>query len=91
MAEHVAHGHLETGRIVHVLAVVVTERLLIEVAKQMEQFDAHIGTIDTALQQRPEVLKAVGVDATVDVFDDMINNLMRVLPGQALVGEQKSV
>jgi hypothetical protein len=89
MAEHVGHSHLESGLIVHVLAVVLTERLLIEVTKQMERFDAHISTVDTTLQQRPEVLKAVGVNASIDILDSVIHNRVSVLSGQSLVGEQR--
>jgi hypothetical protein len=88
MTEYVAHGGFKAGLIVHVLAVVVTESLLIEVAKQMERLNAHIRPVDTALQQRPKVLKAVGVNASVDVLDSMVNNRVSVLPSQSLVGEQ---
>jgi hypothetical protein len=88
MAEHVAHSHFKAGLIVHVLAVVVPERLLIEVAKQMERFDAHISTVDAALQQRPEVFKAVGVDAPVDVLDSVIDDRMGILASQSLIGEK---
>ena len=89
MAEHVGHSQFKAALIVKCLAVVVPERLLIEVAKQMKRFDAHISTVDTSLQQRPEVFEAVGVNATVDVLDGVIYDLMRVLPGQSLIGEKE--
>ena len=88
MAEHIGHGKFKAALIVQCLAVVVPERLLIEVTKQMEWFDAHISTVDATLQQRPEVFKAVGVDATVDVFDGMIDDLVCILPGQTLIREK---
>ena len=59
--------------------MVVPERLLIEVAEQMERFDAHIGSADASLQQAPEVLKAIGMDATINILDSMIYNLMGIL------------
>ncbi len=61
MAEYVAHSSLKAGLIVHVLAVVVAERLLIQVAKQVEGFNGNISAADAALQQAPEVLKAIGI------------------------------
>jgi hypothetical protein len=42
------------------LAIIETERSLVDVAKQMERFDRNTGAGDGALQQRPEILKAVG-------------------------------
>ena len=47
MAEYVGHSSFKTGLIVHVLAVVVPERLLIKVAKEMEGFNAYIRAIDS--------------------------------------------
>ena len=83
MAEHVGHGSFEPGLIVHVFAIVVAEKLLIEVTEKMKRFDAHIRTVDTALQERPEVLKAVGVDTTIDILDGVIDNRMSVLSSQS--------
>ena len=89
MAEDVGHGGFKPRLVVHVQAVVVAERLLIEVTKEMERLDTHVGSADTALEQAPEVLKAVGVDAIVDVFDGVIHNLVSVLPRKSLVGEKR--
>lgn len=57
--DDVGRSGFKPGLVILVLAVVVAERLLIEVAKQMERFDTHIGSAQAALQQRPEVLKAI--------------------------------
>jgi hypothetical protein len=54
----------------------------------MEWFDAHISTVDAALEKRPEILKAVGVDAPVYIFNGVIDDRMSVLSSQSLVGEQ---
>lgn len=89
MAKHIPHGGLKAALVIHVLAVVVTEALLIEVAKQMERFDAHIGTVYTALQQRPEVFEAVRVDATVHVLYGVVHDLMRVVAGETLIRKQE--
>lgn len=65
LAEHLVHGQRETLTIVHVFAIVVAERLFIEVTEKMKRFHAHIRARDAAFQQRPEILKAIGVYATV--------------------------
>jgi hypothetical protein len=55
-----ADGHIETisvtERILRCCTIVIAERLLIELTEKMERFDAHIGSVDAALQQAPEVL-----------------------------------
>ena len=54
----------------------------------MEWFDTNVGSGDAALKQRPEVLKAVGVNLPINVFLGMVNNLMGVLGSQSVVGRQ---
>ena len=39
MTKHIRHGSFKPGLIVHVLAVVVTAALLIQVAEQVEGFN----------------------------------------------------
>jgi hypothetical protein len=41
------------------LSVVESVGLFIQVAKQMERFDTHVGTVNAALQETPEILKAI--------------------------------
>lgn len=55
----------------------------------MERLDTHIGSADASLQQAPEVLKAIGVYAPIDVLDSMIHDLMGIISGQPFVGEQE--
>ena len=65
------------------LPVVIAESLLIEVTEKMKRFDANIGSVDAALQEAPEVLKAIGVDVTIDVFDGVIDDLMGIVASQS--------
>ena len=37
----------------------------------------------------PEVFKAVSMDATVHVLDSMVNDLMGIIVGESIVGEQR--
>ena len=79
LAADLGHGELEALAVVHVLAVVVAKSLLVKVAEKMKRFHTHIRARDAALQQRPEVLKAVRVYATIHVLHGMVNNLVRVI------------
>ena len=49
------------------LAQVEREHALVEVAEQVEGLNVDVGAVQPALQQRPEVLRAVGVDLPIDV------------------------
>lgn len=68
-------GNGETVSIIG-LAIVETERLFIEVAEQMERFNAHISPLEPTLEQAPEVFNGVGVDVAAHIFNGMINDLM---------------
>ena len=56
--------------------IVVAENLFINVAEQMERFDANVGSFESTLEQAPEVLKAIGVNLSIDVPNGMVNNLV---------------
>jgi hypothetical protein len=52
----------------------------------MKRLHANVGPRNAALEQRPEILKAVSVYATVNVLSRVIYDLMRVVAGQSIVG-----
>ena len=54
----------------------------------MEWFDTNVASRDAALEQRPEVLKAVGVNLTINVLLGMVNNFVGVLGSQTVIGAQ---
>src|SRR6266568_316603 len=54
----------------------------------MEWLYAHIGAVDSALQQAPEVFQPIGMDAAIHVLHGVIDNLMRVIALQSFVGKQ---
>ena len=60
------------------LRVVEAKRLFVQVAEQMERFDAHVGALHGALQERPEVLQAVGVDLPVHVGFGVVDDVVDV-------------
>ena len=53
---------------VRILAVVVPERLFVQVPEQVKRFHAHVRAVQAALEQAPEVLQAVRVDIAANVL-----------------------
>ena len=88
LAEYLAHAQLKPLRIGQALAVVVSERLFVEVTKEMKRFDTHIRAMDTALEKRPEILKAIRVYAAIHVLNSVIYNLVRIVASEPFIGEQ---
>ena len=83
LAADLRHSEREALSVVHILAVVVTEHLFVEVAIEMKRFHADIGTMQPALYEAPEVLQRVRVDAAMHVFNSMIYHLMVVVAVQS--------
>ena len=59
---HHAEQHLGKTLAVLRFAVVESEHLLIQVAREMEGIHRNEGALDRPLEQGPEVLQSVGVD-----------------------------
>src|SRR6266852_1303963 len=70
------------------LALIVAERLLVEVTEQMERLDADVCAFQAALEQRPEILDPVRMDVALDVLLGVIHKLMDVIFIEAGVGRQ---
>lgn len=60
-----------------------------EARKKMERLNRNVGTADAALQERPEVLKGIGVDVSIDVLNGVVYDLMRVVSGESFVRHQR--
>src|SRR5260370_1226873 len=52
----------------------------------MKRLHANVGSRNTALQQRPEILQPISVNATVNVLHGMVNNFVRVFRGESFIG-----
>lgn len=76
LSSDVLHGRFKPQLVVHAFAVVVPERLFVDVAEQMERLNRNIGAVQTAFQERPEVFDAVGMDQSVHVFVGMVDYFM---------------
>src|ERR1017187_587455 len=57
-------------------AIVVPEHLLIGIGLQVERLDCNVGSLDRALEQRPEILQSVGVNLPLDVLLGVIHEIM---------------
>src|SRR6516162_6444433 len=55
---------------------VETEALLVEVSEHMKRLNADVGSFNTALQKRPEVLNAVGVNVPTNILFRMTHKGM---------------
>ena len=75
----------ETASVVD-LPLIVTIDLLVDVAVQVNRRDGDVGSLEGAFQQAPEVLDAVGVDATDDVLVDVVDGGVEVVQGEPAVG-----
>jgi hypothetical protein len=67
LPDDLAHEAVEAVTVIQVFAIVEAEGLLIEVAEKMKTFDANVGSLDAALQERPKVLHAIGVNLPVHI------------------------
>src|SRR5205814_10622211 len=72
-----------------VFAVVEAKHLLVKVSVKMKRLHAHIRCRNAALEERPEILKAVSVYATIHVLRGMVNNLVRVIGCQSIIGHER--
>src|ERR1017187_7200245 len=62
--------------IVQALAGIVAECLFIKIPEKVKRLHADIGAMDTALQQRPEVLQTVGMDFTAHVLYRVVDHFV---------------
>lgn len=76
------------GIVDRILAIVVPEYLLIEVAEQMKRLHTDIGPVDAAFQKAPKVLDNVGMDASVDVGFGVVDYHVDIHCIKPLVGTQ---
>jgi len=86
LANDLRQGHIKASTIIKALAIVETEGLLIEVAKEMKRLDADIGSFDATLQKAPIIFESVGVDVLYGIGPGMVNDVVNVLSVQSGIG-----
>lgn len=67
------------------LAIVEAERLLVDIAEQMERFHADVGSVQSTLQETPEVFHPVSVDVSVCVLHGVIDDGVLIVALQSIV------
>jgi len=80
---------LESSSVVRQFAEVVPEHLFVQIPEEVKLFHAHVGSLESALEQAPEVFESVCVDLPVNVFLRMVDNLMlESLFPESLIGHK---
>src|SRR5436190_8592721 len=63
LSEYLRHGNVKPFGVVNltvaIFPIVETKYLLIDITRQMKRLNSNVGTMQAALQQRPEVLHAI--------------------------------
>src|SRR5580704_13075922 len=83
--------HLAEPRAIVVFALIEPESLFVEIPAEVERFYGDIGALDRALQERPEILDAVGVNVSFDIGDSMIDDVALVIVQPAIADPLVSV
>ncbi len=76
LAKDLRHAEFKPLAVVHVLAVIKAEHLLIEIAEKMERLNRHIRAMQLPLYQTPEVFNRIRVHLAAHVFNGMVNYFM---------------
>src|SRR5438132_435466 len=74
-----AYCQIEAVTVVHFLAVVITESLLVKIAKQVERLNADIRPLDTTLHKTPEIFESVSVNVSLRVSFRVIDHVVNVI------------
>jgi hypothetical protein len=89
MAEHLRHNGREALGIRQladaIFAMVVTEHLFINVAREMKRLYGNIGSLERSLEQTPEVLHAVRVNAAMHIGLSFVHNVVNESALQSIV------
>jgi len=88
LADDLRDRKVESIPVSHVSPIVIPERLLVDVPKQVKWLDGNVGTLETPFQETPEVLKAVSVNLSVNICLSMVDDLVRELLIQTPIGDQ---
>src|SRR5882762_3585022 len=88
------HSHLKTvsiaNEVVFLGAIVVPKNLFVQIAEQVERLDIDVCSLESTLEQAPEVFESVGMNLSVNVGLSMVDNLvLESLVPQSLIGHQR--
>src|SRR2546428_3186926 len=89
LSEKVRSDMLKASAIVRQFPEVVAKHLFIQIPEQMKRFDAHVGALNAALENAPEIFEAVGMNAALHISASMVNDAVLVMMLQALIGHER--
>lgn len=78
-----------SNRAAFIFPHVVAESLFVEVPEKVERLDADVCSLESSLQEAPEVFKGVGVDRATNVLHGMVDGLVDVVAVESLVREKR--
>src|SRR5262245_55445566 len=67
LSDNLTHDHLEAFTVI-TETLIESKDLFIQVAEHMKRFNTNVGALNATLQERPEVLNAVGVNVSTHIF-----------------------
>src|ERR1019366_4985623 len=73
--DYVTHCEHEELNVRHI-AVIEPKRLLVHIPEQMERLDRNVGSVEAPLQERPEILKPVRVNVSLDISYSVADYLL---------------
>lgn len=87
LADDLTNADIKPLGISH-FTIIKSECLLVDIPKQVKRLDADVGTVQTALQEAPEVFHCIGVNVAVYVFNRVVDDGVLIVGTQAVVGLQ---
>lgn len=85
LAENARDGFKKAAFVIF-FALVEAKRLFVKVTGKMKRLYAHIGSLDCALEQAPEIFQPVRMDVALGVANRVVNHLMNVVGVHADIG-----
>lgn len=84
-----AHNRFQEPASIAVLALIEAESLLVQIPEQMKRLHIDVCATERPLEQRPKVLKAVGVDASANIGLGVVNDAVHKRLGKVPVGRER--
>src|SRR6266403_4059369 len=69
--------------------IVVAEYLFIEIPEQVKWLDVDISSLESTLEQAPEILQSVCMHLPIDIALGVVNRLVNEILIQSLIGHER--
>ena len=85
-ANDLPYSQIESVTVSQIFAMVEAESLFVQITEQVERFDRNVGSVDTSLQETPEVFESVGVNVPFRVLLRVVDYFVGILQTKPTVG-----